>query len=211
MANKRESKKVKGDEKDFQFLDKILELSLITEIQEGSGERPTEDEGFMMDAIRVSRKSSCYNVHSGSVIVYDKRAIASGYNGAPPRVKNCLERGVCYKKERSGKEYEDTMNSGLCRGVHSEINALLNLNFRPAKDWASKLYTTVLPCNGCAKSLISSRLFGNIIFGDFYDVKELEDTFSIFNEADIKLFRFRLSKERRQQIDNRKAEKYFME
>ena len=132
--------KQKGSNKDFSFLDKIFQLSLINEIKESSDERPSEYEGFMMDAIRASRKSSCYNVHSGSIIVYDKRAISSGYNGAPPRVKNCLERGICYKEERSGKKYEDTMNSGLCRGVHSEVNALCILQISMPHKHESSLW-----------------------------------------------------------------------
>lgn len=201
----------KGSEKDFNFLEKIFELEIIGDMQEEEiGKRVSEDEGFMVDAIRASKRSSCYNVYSGSVIVYGKRAIASGYNGAAARVKSCLERGHCYKQEKSGKKFEDSMNSGRCRGVHSEINAMLNVRGSwPPEDWNSKLYTTIFPCNTCTKSLITSRLFSDVIFGDFYDIRELEDSLSQFNEAGIKLNRFKLSRERREDIIfGRKAEKY---
>lgn len=205
------SVKQKGSEKDFDFLEKIFNLGFIKEIEESKiGERVSKHEGFMMDAIRASKRSSCFYVHSGSVIVHGKRAIASGYNGAAARIKSCLERDYCFKEEMSGEAYENSMNSGQCRGVHSEINAMLNVRGSwPSEDWKSKLYTTIFSCNSCTKSLITSRLFSDIIFGGFYDIRELEDSISQFSEADIKLHRLKISDERKKDIMfGRKARKY---
>ena len=59
----------------------------------------------------------------GAVIVKDKVIISTGYNGSPRGTKNCIDTGICIRKEKnipSGERYE------LCEAVHAEQNALLN-------------------------------------------------------------------------------------
>jgi dCMP deaminase len=130
------------------------------------------------------------------VIIYDKRVVGEGYNGAPPNNKSCLEIGQCYKERITGKKYEDTMNSGLCRGVHSERNAFYNMMISPPRDRTSSLYNTIFPCHTCSKDIIGTRLIGEIFFSEFYDLREFKQSVEQLNEAGIKLKHLRLSKER---------------
>ena len=53
--------------------------------------RPSRDEYFMLSAIIAATRASCVKFRSGTVIVKDKRIIASGYNGNPRGIMSCLE------------------------------------------------------------------------------------------------------------------------
>jgi len=166
------------------------------ELKEGKiGSRPGWDELFIANAILNSSRASCFNVHSGSVIIYDKRIIGTGYNGAPAGVTSCLELGECYKKKKTGKDYGDTMNTGTCQGVHSEKNALFNLTRKvPIK--SASLYTTVFPCNTCAKDIAGERSVGKVVFKRAYDEREIDSALRIFTKAGIKVYKLELSPER---------------
>ena len=175
------------------FMGKKIPWKILKENKLGT--RPAWDEGFMADAIRASSRSSCWKVHSGSVIVYDKRIIGTGYNGAPAEVPSCIDLNGCYKEIQTGKKYEETMNIGICQGVHSEMNAIFNLSKEiPLK--SATLYTTIFPCNGCAKNMQAKRIFNKIIFRRAYDEKELKGALRIFQEADIEVCKLELSPER---------------
>lgn len=171
-------------------------LDLIPEIKQGKlGSRPSWDEGYMCDAIRASSRASCLNVRSGSVLIYNKRIVSTGYNGAPQGVPSCIELRGCFKKSQTGKEYEETMNMGMCQGVHSEVNSLNNLRFNPPEK-SINLYTTVFPCNTCAKILTGRGIINQIVFKRLYDEREFKQTMRIFNEASISIKRLDLSPER---------------
>ena len=69
----------------------------------------------------VSKKSTCLKKQWGTVIVKNNEIIATGYNGAPRNVKDCIEHGFCLRKNcKRGIGYES------CSAVHSEMNALLS-------------------------------------------------------------------------------------
>ena len=51
--------------------------------------RPTWDEYFMEMAELTAKRSTCMRRSVGAVIVKDKRAIATGYNGAPKGIRHC--------------------------------------------------------------------------------------------------------------------------
>src|SRR3989338_3823814 len=84
-------------------------------------QRSSWNEYFMFSALSIAARSSCLYLQTGAVIVKDKRIIASGYNGAPPGIKNCLEVGC--RKKREGINFEDK-EKNVCRGIHAEINAM---------------------------------------------------------------------------------------
>src|SRR3989338_1540967 len=83
--------------------------------------RPNWDEMFMAHAFLAATRSSCIHLNTGCVIVKDHRILSSGYNGAPPGIENCLERGC--RKEKFGIEF-NKKGTGTCRGAHAEINTL---------------------------------------------------------------------------------------
>ena len=84
-------------------------------------ERPSWDEYFMFAALSAATRSSCQCLFTGAVVVKDKRIVASGYNGAPEGIENCLVRGC--RKEQHHVAFADK-GKGQCRGCHGEKNAM---------------------------------------------------------------------------------------
>ncbi|HOF44097.1 MAG: Cytidine and deoxycytidylate deaminase zinc-binding region [Candidatus Diapherotrites archaeon ADurb.Bin253] len=155
--------------------------------------RPTWDETFMSLAIQNSSRSSCWFIRSGSTFVQDNQVISSGYNGASSRYKdNCLEIGCA--KEKRGLKYEESLNSGYCIGIHSEMNGIGHLNkMNPNK---MTLYTTIFPCVTCAKNLepysIQRIVFKKKYLDDEfnYALEHLEKLGIQVDQLDLSLRRF---------------------
>ena len=85
--------------------------------------RPAWDEYFIEIAKVVSSRSTCLRRRYGAVIVKDNVIISTGYNGAPRGSVNCVDRGICRRRELNvppGERYE------LCEAVHAEQNAIIN-------------------------------------------------------------------------------------
>ena len=88
-----------------------------------ASDRPSKKEYYLHIAEEVSRRSTCYRVNIGAIIVRDDQIIATGYVGAPRKTRDCREHGFCLRNELDvphGHRYE------LCRSVHSEQNAIIN-------------------------------------------------------------------------------------
>lgn len=117
-------------------------------------ERLNWDESFMFSALWAACRSSCLHLQTGAVIVnQDKRIIATGYNGAGPRIKNCLERGC--RKDEYGVDFDEKGKS-TCRGVHAEVNAM---NLVARQDLVgTTMYTLHFPCSPCAKAIEANGL-----------------------------------------------------
>ena len=87
-----------------------------------SDDRPSWDEYFMEMAELTAQRSTCLRRHVGAVIVRDKHAMATGYNGAPKGLRHCDELGGCLREKLhvpSGERHE------LCRALHAEQNAII--------------------------------------------------------------------------------------
>jgi len=163
-------------------------------IKEGElGTRPSWDEWFMHIPIGMASRASCNNVHSASIIVANKKIIGEGYNGAPSQIKrNCLETGC--RKELRGLDYHNSLNSGECIGIHSEMNALGHLS---QKDYSGEIqiFNTIFPCHSCAKSLLSYNL-QRVIFKNPYSEKEMLSTLDLLEESDVEICQLNMSPER---------------
>ena len=86
--------------------------------------RPSWDEYFMEMAELTAKRSTCMRRNVGAVIVKDKHAIATGYNGAPRGIRHCEERGGCLRQKMgipSGQRHE------LCMALHAEQNAIIQI------------------------------------------------------------------------------------
>lgn len=71
----------------------------------------------------VLKRGTCLRNNYGSVIVKNDEIISTGYTGAPRGRKNCIDLGVCRRRENntpSGAGFE------FCRSVHSEQNAIIS-------------------------------------------------------------------------------------
>ncbi|MCX5710023.1 MAG: cytidine/deoxycytidylate deaminase family protein [Candidatus Omnitrophica bacterium] len=144
--------------------------------------RPTWDEYFLEVAGLVSKRATCLRRKVGSVIVKDKRILATGYNGAPSGLKDCLELGYCVRerlKIPSGQRHE------LCRALHAEQNVLIQAALHGITTKGSTLYATHQPCIICAKMLINAGI-KEIVITDGYPDKLALD---FLKEAKIKVRR----------------------
>ncbi len=116
--------------------------------------RPGWDSYFMEIAGIVSKRSTCIRRQVGAVIVKDRRILATGYNGAPNRLKHCAELG-CVRQEKNvapGERHE------LCRGLHAEQNAIIQAAYHGVSINNSVLYSTHLPCSICIKMVINAGI-----------------------------------------------------
>jgi len=127
--------------------------------------RPSWDEYFLEMAKLVSRRSTCLRRQVGSVIVKDKRILATGYNGAPSGLEHCLDIGCMREKLGipSGQRHE------LCRALHAEQNAIIQAAVYGAPLKGSVLYLTNQPCIICAKMIINAGIKEVVIGGDYPD------------------------------------------
>lgn len=120
--------------------------------------RPDWDSFFMAMAYLVSTRSSCLDRKVGAVIVKDKTIIATGFNGAPRGVSDCLERGECLRNSR-GIEGNDTKDYENCYATHGEANAIANSAFMGGTSTnGASIYTIVYPCSGCTKLIINAGI-----------------------------------------------------
>lgn len=141
--------------------------------------RPDSDEYFLKIASVVAERSTCRRHHVGAVAVGNKHILATGYNGAPSGLKDCLELG-CLRDERgipSGERQE------ICRGIHAEQNVIIQASLHGVNLEGSTIYATHTPCVLCAKMLVNAKIKRYISFGRYND-----DAFiDLFKEAGIEL------------------------
>lgn len=145
--------------------------------------RPSWDEYFMQIADVAATRSTCLRRHVGAVLVYDRRILATGYNGVPAGIVHCSDRG-CLREQLgipSGTQHE------LCRGLHAEQNAIIQAARHGgiAADGAT-LYCTTHPCVQCSKMLINAGV-RRVVFRDSYP-DELSE--SLLREAGVEMVAF---------------------
>ena len=146
--------------------------------------RPSWPEYFMTITKMVAKRSTCLRRHVGSILVKDKRILATGYNGAPAGLKHCAEVG-CIRQNTSipsGERHE------LCRGLHAEQNAIIQAAYHGISIAGSTLYCTNKPCVICSKMLINAGIV-KIFYEKGYD-DPLAD--QMITEAGIEIVRFSL-------------------
>ena len=118
-------------------------------------ERPTWDEYFMEMAELTARRSTCLRRKVGAVIVKERRAVATGYNGAPSGIAHCGERGGCLRQKLgvpSGQRHE------LCMALHAEQTAIIQAASMGHAIEGGTIYITHQPCVICAKMIINAGI-----------------------------------------------------
>ena len=140
------------------------------------------DKRFMDMALMVSSWSTCARKDRqvGSVIVKENRVIATGFNGAPSGIMDCVERGYCIREKLgipSGTRAE------ICFSNHAEQNALIQASKMGISINESTIYVTHRPCVICTKLLINAGI-KRIVYGYSYP-----DEFSVelLRQAGIEL------------------------
>jgi dCMP deaminase len=151
--------------------------------------RPGWHEYFMSIAELVATRSTCLSRQVGAVLVKDKRALATGYNGVPKGITHCEKVGCLRQKLNvpSGERHE------LCRGLHAEQNAIIQAALHGVSVAGSEIYSTVFPCVVCSKMLINAGVRRVIYMGDYPDKLSKR----MLEEAKVKVIRYGGSKEKR--------------
>ena len=106
----------------------------------------------------------------GAVAVKDKHILATGYNGAPSGLKDCLELG-CLREEMnipSGTRHE------ICRGIHAEQNVIIQATLHGVSLEDATIYATHTPCILCAKMLVNAKIKRYVSFGKYADQAALD-------------------------------------
>ena len=116
------------------------------------------DEYFMGVALLSAQRSKDPGTQVGACIVgQDNKILSMGYNGMPI---GCPDDVMPWEREGSPL---DTKYLFVC---HAELNAILN-HGRAGLEGA-KVYTTLFPCNECAKAIIQSGIREVIYLQDKY-------------------------------------------
>ncbi len=106
---------------------------------------------FMNITRLVAERSTCSRRKVGAIAVKNKRILATGYNGAPRNIRDCLEIG-CLRERLgipSGQRHE------LCRGLHAEQNVIVQAAVHGISLEGSTIYCTHQPCLICTKMLLN--------------------------------------------------------
>lgn len=115
-------------------------------------------EYFMGIAILSAQRSKDSGTQVGSCIVNREHKILSmGYNGMPT---GCLDDAMPWAREG------DPLDTKYMYVCHAELNAILNNAGASLR--GAKIYTTLFPCNECAKAIIQSGISEVIYLSDKY-------------------------------------------
>jgi dCMP deaminase len=144
--------------------------------------RPDIDEYFLKIASVVAERSTCRRHHIGAVAVKDKHILATGYNGAPSGLKDCLELGCL----RDKLEIPSGTRQEICRGIHAEQNVIVQASLHGVSMEGSTIYCTHTPCVLCAKMLTNAKIKRYVSFGKYNDDSFVELFKAAGIEVDIK-------------------------
>lgn len=135
------------------------------------------DEYFMGIATLSAMRSKDPSTQVGACIVNsDKRILSMGYNGMP----RCCSDDE-YPWEREG----DPLNSKYLYVCHAELNAILNCAGGSVR--GCTVYTTLFPCNECAKAIIQSGISEVVYMADKYaDSDSVLASKRMFDTAGVK-------------------------
>ena len=135
------------------------------------------DEYFMGIAVLSAKRSKDPSTQVGACIVNkDKRIISVGYNGMP----RC-----CSDDEFPWDKNENPLDSKYLYVCHAELNAILNCDRGNVRDCIC--YTTLFPCNECAKAIIQSGMSEVVYMEDKYaDSDSVVASKKMFDTAGVK-------------------------
>ena len=115
------------------------------------------DECFMRMAHIIAQRSKDPSTQVGAVIVDESNVgVGLGYNGFPKNIKD---------DELPWDREGNFLNTKYAYVCHAEENAIYNSN---AKTKNCTIYSTLFPCNECAKALIQNGIKEVVYMGDQY-------------------------------------------
>lgn len=118
------------------------------------------DEYFMGIALLTAQRSKDSSSQVGACIVSKENKILSlGYNGMPT---GCFDDDMPWEREG------DPLKTKYMYVCHAELNAILNHAAGTGSLHGARIYTTLFPCNECAKAMIQSGIASVIYYEDKY-------------------------------------------
>ncbi len=135
------------------------------------------DEYFMGIAVLSSMRSKDPSTQVGACLVdRENKILSMGYNGMP----RCCDDDE-YPWEREGSPLE----SKYIFVCHAELNAILNCHGGSVKE--AVCYTTLFPCNECAKAIIQSGISEVVYLSDKYaETDSTKASKKMFDSAGVK-------------------------
>ena len=118
-------------------------------------QRPDWDEYFLQVMDTVAQRANCDRGRAASIIVKNKRIIATGYVGAPAGLPTCDEVGHLIKvayDERGGQ------HKHCVRTTHAEANAIAQAAKHGTAIDGATIYIRMTPCLDCTKLLINAGI-----------------------------------------------------
>ena len=143
--------------------------------------RPSWDEYFMKLATMVGERGTCDRGRAGTVVVRDKRVVATGYVGSPPGMPHCDEAGHMLQEVINE---DGTVSKHCVRTIHSEQNAICQAAKYGISLDGCVLYTKMEPCYVCARMIVAVGV-KRVVCGKQYHGAKL--TRELFEQAGVKL------------------------
>lgn len=142
------------------------------------------DEYFMGIALLSSMRSKDPSTQVGACIVNsENRILSMGYNGMP----RC-----CSDDEFPWDKNENPLDSKYLYVCHAELNAILNCASGNVR--GCTVYTTLFPCNECAKAIIQSGIAEVVYMSDKYsDSDSVLASKRMFTTAGVKFREYTIS------------------
>ena len=116
--------------------------------------RTSEWEYYFNVAKDTAQRSTCRRRQVGAIAVLHKHIIATGYNGAPAGLRDCLELG-CLRDEL---RIPSGVNLETCRAVHAEQNVIIQAALDGRSLLGATIYATHSPCGTCARMLVNAGI-----------------------------------------------------
>ena len=144
------------------------------------------DEYFMGIALLSSQRSKDPGTQVGACIVNSENRIRSvGYNGFP---MGCSDDYFPWCRNA-----ESSLDNKYMYVCHAELNAILNYSGESL--YGCRIYTTLFPCNECAKAIIQSGIKEVVYMSDKYcDTPEVIGSKRLFDAAGVSYRQYEMTK-----------------
>ncbi len=129
----------------------------------------------------VGTRGTCDRGQAGTVIVKDRRLLATGYVGSPVGLPHCDEAG---HEIHTVTNDDGTVSQHCVRTAHSETNAIANAaRFGVAIEGAT-MYSKMIACYACAKVVVNAGIKRFVAARDYHVSAKSKE---IFKKAGVKL------------------------
>lgn len=142
------------------------------------------DENFMLHAVVASGRSKDPSSQVGAAIVgSNNRILSLGYNGAPNQWDD--------KEFPWCREADSPIHTKYPYVIHAEMNAILNYKGDNKDLEGATAYTTLFPCQNCAKCLAQAGIKRVVYLSNKYKGTEDNDAaMTCFNYCGVKYEEF---------------------